>query len=160
MARTFTDKLRITLFRKQINDKPHLSYLTEKTDDEILVLLDSTVVPNSVDTNSIKYTLLFNLLFLENNYKRERVINHIKKIISLTGNLTKTEKMIIKFGLIHGFSSRNYRKEMFRYIKIPLALRDNGGGRKIITSYKFKEVFSFAYNLVKRGNNNERLPRI
>lgn len=157
---TFTDEIRLILLKKQILENSEIEFLSKLTDDELLSLLNLMVLPNSVDTKALQYTILFNLIFQENQYKRERVLKQIRKIISLTGELPKTEKTIIKFGLIQGFLSTNYRKEMFRYIKIPVGLRSNGGGRKIITSYKFKEVFYFAYNLIKRGKKNDRLPKL
>lgn len=157
---TFTDDIRLILFKKQIAENPRLDYLSNLSDEELFFLLNSTVVPNSVDIKALQYTLLFNLIFQENQYKRGRVLNQIKKIIALTDVLTKTEKTVIKFGLIQGFTSYNYRKEMFRYIKTPLGLRNSSGGRKIITSYKFKEIFYFAYKLIKRGKLNDRLPKL
>ena len=110
-------------------------------------------------SNSSISVLLFNLIFLDNQDKKDRILTQIKRVIALEKNLSKIEKMVIKFGIIHGFQSNNYRKEMFRFIKIPLALKSNNNGSKFISSYKFKEIFYFAYNLVKRGRTNDRPPK-
>jgi len=48
---------------------------------------------------------------------------------------------------------------MFRYIHIPIAIKTNSQGRKIISSLRFKEIFFFIFNLVSRGKKNERLPK-
>lgn len=155
----FTDKLRISIYRKQLEENKELSHLNDLTDEELLNLLNSTVLANAVDPNNIRYGLLFNLIFLDNQDKKDRILNQIKRVIALEKNLSKIEKMVIKFGIIHGFQSNNYRKEMFRFIKIPLALKSNNTGRKFISSYKFKEIFYFAYNLIKRGRTNDRPPK-
>jgi hypothetical protein len=155
---THTDNLRLLIFKKQIEDKG-LTYLSILSDKELLELMDSTVVANAVDLNAIKTTNMFGFIFIEKKERKERLKKDIEKIINLTNNLTKTEKVLIKFGLIIGFKSKNWKKEMFRYINTPLSLSKEATGRKIISSSKFKEIFYFIYNLVKRGKENERLPK-
>lgn len=155
---TFSDKLRLTLFKNQIKEK-ELDYLYNLSDEELEKLLNSTVIPNSVDLNATRYSLLFHLLFLESQEKKDRFLKQVKKVFLLDEKLSKIEKTLIKFGIIHNFESNSYRKELFRFIKTPLSLKTNNEGRKIISAYKFKEIFYFAYNLVKRGQNNERPPK-
>ena len=153
-----TDKIRLIIFRNQIEDRK-LDYLRNKTNDELLFLLDSTVIANSVDINALKITNLFGFLFIEKKDRKEKLAEDINKIINLTETLTKTEKVLIKFGLTIGFKSKSWRSEMFRYIKTPISLNKQSDGRKIISSIKFKEIFYFIYNLVNRGKSNARLPK-
>ena len=155
---THTDKLRLTIFRNQIEDK-ELVYLEAKSNEELLVLLDSTVIANSVDLNAIKITNLFGFVFIEKQERKERLAKDINDIINLTESLTKTEKVLVKFGLTVGFKSKSWRSEMFRYINTPISLTKQSEGRKIISSQKFKEIFYFIHNLVNRGKDNARLPK-
>lgn len=153
------DKVRLSLFKKQIKEQ-NIESLKDSTDEELLLILNSTVVCNAVEHNVLRYTIFYHLLFIEQKEKKEKAIEGIKKFIALEESLSKIEKMIIKFGIIHGFSSTNYRTEMFRYIKNPISLRKQNDGRKFISAYKFKECFGFAYNIVKRSLKNDRVPKI
>jgi len=155
---THTDKLRVIIFRNQIEDN-NLTYLSDISDEEIINLLNSTVIANSVDLNAIKITNLFGFIFIEKTERKERLAKDINKIINLSDSLTKTEKVLVKFGLTVGFKSKSWRTEMFRYINTPIALTKQSDGRKIISSIKFKEIFYFIYNLVNRGKANARLPK-
>ena len=155
---THSDKLRLIIFKNQIKDNK-LTYLEDVSDEELLKLLDSTVIANAVDLNAIKITNLFGSVFIDKKNRREDLYNDINKIFNLTESLTKTEKVLVKFGLTVGFSSKSWRKEMFRYINTPISLTKQSDGRKIISSTKFKEIFYFIYNLVTRGKENARLPK-
>lgn len=155
---THTDKLRLTIFKKQIEEND-LSLLEGVDDDSLLKIMDLSVVPNSVDLNAIKNTNMFAFLFIDKEERKQKLIKDINKIINFSMNLTKTEKTLIKFGLVVGFEGKNWKKEMFRYINTPISIKTNSQGRKIISSLKFKEIFFFIFNLVKRGKNNERLPK-
>jgi hypothetical protein len=155
---THTDSLRLTIFKKQIEDN-QLSKLEGVSNTELLKILDLAVVPNSVDLNAIKNTNMFAFLFIDKEERKQKLIKDINKIINFSLNLTKTEKTLIKFGLVVGFEGKNWKKEMFRYINTPISIKTNSQGRKIISSIKFKEIFFFIFNLVKRGKNNERLPK-
>jgi hypothetical protein len=154
----YPDKLRLKIFKNQIEENK-LDYLKDLTDTELLNLLDKTVLPNSVNINSLKQTIMFHLIFTEKQERKENIVKSINKIINFTFNLTKTEKVIIKYGVIKGFKTTLWRKEFFLYLKTPLALKSEVSGRKIMSSYKFKEIFFFAYNLVNRAKNNKRLPK-
>jgi hypothetical protein len=154
----YPDKLRLKIFKNQIEEF-NLDYLKTCSDEELLALLDKTVLPNSVSINALKQTIMFHLIFTEKQERKEKIVKSINKIVNFTYNLTKTEKVIIKYGVIKGFKTRLWRKEFFLYLKTPLALKSEFSGRKIMSSYKFKEIFFFAYNLVKRAKNNERLPK-
>lgn len=151
-------KLRIEIFKKQIEDL-NLATLKNVSDENLLKILDSAVLPNSVDSKAVRYSYLFHLIFLERDKDKDTFLTQISKLDILLNSLTKTEKVLIKFGIIKGFKSKNWRTEMFRFISIPLALTHQSSGRKIISSYKFKEIFYFIYNLVNRGKQNEQFPR-
>ena len=155
---THTDSLRLTIFKNQIEDN-NLDYLRNLSNDDLIKLMDSTVIANSVDLNAIKITNLFGFVFIEKTERKKMLANDINKIINLTESLTKTEKVLIKFGLTIGFKSKSWRTEMFRYINTPIALTKQSEGRKIISSEKFKEIFYFIHNLVNRGKENARLPK-
>lgn len=155
---TTTDSLRLEIFKKQIKEE-QLLYLNDLSDDELLKLLDSTVIANSPDSKSVRYMFLFHLLFCTSAEKKERIISQVDRLRRLEESLTKTEKTLIKFGLIHGFSSNNYRVELYRFIKKPISFNIIGSGRKIISSVHFRRIFYFAYNLVMRGKKNDRFPK-
>lgn len=155
---TKANKLRLHIMKQQIKENK-LDYLNNLDDKDILKLLDLAVLPNSMDSKSVRYGLIFNLLFTQNKNKKEILFNQLNRIKTLDTNLSRTERKILKFGIIHGFSSSNYRIELFRYINNPFMDREATNGRKFISSYKFKEIFKFAYNLIKRGKNNEQLPK-
>jgi len=154
----YPDRLRLLLFKNQIQEHD-LETLKNVPDSELIKILDSTVLPNSQSITALKQTVLFHFLFMEKKEKKEKLIQDINKIINFTMNLTKTEKIVIKYGVVKGFKTKFWRKEFFIFLKTPLALKTDSEGRKIMSSYTFKEIFFFAYNLVKRGKNNERLPR-
>lgn len=155
---THSDKLRLIIFKNQIKDNK-LTYLDGVSDDDLLNLLNSSVIANSVDLNAIKITNLFGSIFIDKKDRRSDLYDDINKIFNLTESLTKTEKVLVKFGLTVGFTSKSWRKEMFRYINTPISLTKQSDGRKIISSTKFKEIFYFIYNLVLRGKENARLPK-
>ncbi len=155
---TNSSRLRVEIFKKQIEDS-NLSILKSSSDEELLKILDASVLPNALDSKAVRYGFLFHLVFLERDIERKTFLSQINKLYNLVENLTKTEKILIKFGILKGFLSKNWRTELYRFISIPLAISSNSSGRKIISSPKFKEIFYFIYNLVKRGKNNEQFPR-
>lgn len=155
----YTDKIRLLLIKNQIEEN-NLTYLKDLSDDELIRLLDLMVIPNSVDINAIKQTNLFHFVFMEKQERKEKLIYDINKLINFAFNLTKTEKMIIKFGLVKGFKTSNAKSEFYRYLKEPLSLKSISDGRKFMAFRNFKEIFYFIYNLVTRGKSNDRLPKI
>ena len=158
MERKYPEKLRLLIFKNQIKEK-EISSLANLSDEELEVILNASVLPNAININALKQTIMFHFIFMEKTERKERLIKEINRIINFTLNLTKTEKVIIKYGIVKGFKTTFWRKEFFIFLKNPLALKADSTGRKIMSSYKFKEIFFFAYNLVKRGKNNERLPK-
>ena len=153
------DELRIEIFKRSLSDSER-EFFGGMQDLEILEFLNKTVIANSLDINTIKNTVFFGFLFIEKMSERERVRKDLEMIEKLSVELTKTEKTLIKFGVIKGFTSFNWRKEMHRYINIPInSDKRSLGGRKIIYSKKFEEIFSFIANLIKKGEKNGRFPR-
>lgn len=155
---TKANNFRLLIFKQQIEDKK-LKSLYDLSDGELMNILDSAVLPNSLDSKAVRYSFLFHLLFCENEEKKERLLKQIERLRNLETQLTKTEKMIIKFGVIHRFTTYNYRVEFYRYLNNPISTKVFGSGRKFMSSVKFKQIFSFAHNLVRRGRNNERFPK-
>lgn len=158
---TLTNRLRIQIFRDRLENDPSLIKLKDNklSDDEILNLLDAAVLPNSMDYNNLKYSLFFHLIFQQNQEKKERVFKQLKIIIANEAALERVERLIIKFGVLVGFKSRNYRSELFNYINNPINLRSSHQGRKYISSFKFKDIFYFAYHIVDRAKQNKLFPR-
>jgi len=154
----FPDKLRLTIFKNQIEEKK-LEYLKGLSDEELEAILNASVLPNAVNLNALKQSIMFHFIFMEKKERKEKLIKEINRIINFTMNLTKSEKVIIKFGVVKGYKTTLWKREFFNFLRTPLALKSEASGRKIMSSYKFKEIFFFAYNLVKRGKNNERLPK-
>jgi flagellar biosynthesis protein FlhB len=145
--------------KRQLNESALLSDKIKLNDIELLELLNISILPNAVDTKAIQYTFFFHLLFLDNKSKKIKIIERLKRLYSLLEELTKIERVVLKFGVVKGFLSNHYRKELFRYINEPLSLKTISSGRKIISSTKFKEIFYFSYSFIKRAENNLRLPK-
>ena len=61
---TLTNRLRIQIFRDRLENDPSLIKIKDNklSDSEILNLLDTTVLPNSMDYNNVKYALFFHLI--------------------------------------------------------------------------------------------------
>jgi len=156
---TKIDQNRVRIFRRIIRDKGW-THLVDREDEEILDMLNSTVLPNALSLNTVKNTVLFYFIFEERKKRQDEMIKQINSLINFALSLTKTEKMVIKHGVVNGFESRNWRAELWRYIQTPIALYAPSQNRKIISGKKFKEIFFFAYNLVKKGMENARPPRI
>jgi len=83
---THTDELRLILFKKQIEDS-NIDILEHSTDEELLIILDSSVIPNSVDINAIKNTNMFAFLFLDKEERKQKLIKDINKIINFSLDL-------------------------------------------------------------------------
>lgn len=158
MEKKYPERLRLLIFKNQIKEKK-IKFLEGLSDEELEKILNLTVLPNAISINALKQTIMFHFIFKEKQERKEKLIKEINRIINFTLNLTKTEKVIIKYGIVKGFETTLWKKEFFLFLKNPLALKSDSTGRKFMSSYKFKEIFFFAYNLVKRGKNNERLPK-
>ena len=153
------DETRIIIFKRLLSDEER-EIFSQISDEDLLVILNKTVLPNSLDINSMKNTMFFGMLFTNSKIERTRLYKDLGFIKMLNEQLSKTESMMLKFGAIKGFTTNNWRKEMFRYINIPTNSDPRSmGGKKIIYSKKFEELFFFVYNIIKKGENNGRFQR-
>ena len=158
------NELKITVFNRTLEEKYYsnpekynaLKDLLALSDEEKLAILDASVLPNSVDINSIKYHIFFGYLFGD-----KKRFNELNKFLSIVINtmstLTKSEKEIMKYGYIQGFSKKD---PLYNY---HLFIKHNLRGEKIekqkkTTLYGFKKVFNFIYRIIKKGELNERFP--
>lgn len=161
---TINDKDRVNAFRRIIINSPtteNLYKLNDLSDNELLVILDSTILPNSISVNNLKYTLLFTQLFAAGNVERKKVIDSCEKIKELFNLLSKSEKDLLKFGYFRGFDIFNWQKQMNKFISF--STNPEVGElkmKKTITSYTFERIFPFIYTLISRGEKNEQFPRV
>lgn len=161
---TTNDKDRVNAFRRIIINSPtnqSLFKLNDLSDNELLIVLDSTILPNSISVNNLKYTLLFTQVFALGKVERDKIFNSVDKIKELFELLTKSEKDLLKFGFFYGFDIFNWQKQMNRFIQN--STNPEVGElkmKKTITSYTFQRIFPYIYNIVTRGEKNEQFPRI
>lgn len=161
---TINDKDRVNAFRRIIINSPtteNLYKLNDLSDNELLVILDSTILPNSISVNNLKYTLLFTQLFAAGNVERKKVIDSCEKIKELFNLLSKSEKDLLKFGYFRGFDIFNWQRQMNKFISF--STNPEVGElkmKKTITSYTFERIFPFIYTLISRGEKNEQFPRV
>ncbi len=161
---TVNDKDRVNAFRRIIINSPtneSLYKLNDLSDNDLLIVLDSTILPNAISTNNLKYTLLFTQIFSLGKTERNKIFDSIDKVKELFDLLSKSEKDLLKFGFFYGFDIFNWQKQMNRFIQT--STNPEVGElkmKKTITSYTFQRIFPFIYTLVKRGEKNEQFPRI
>jgi len=152
-------RIRIKLFRETIENDDKFAQYRKLSDDEVLELLDITVLPNAVSVTAVKYSFMFNLLFEQSRVKREVLIKDLEKITFFVNSLSKIEKVSIKYAVLVRFKTNSWRVEFFKFLKTPLNLDNESPGRKFMSKTKFKELFFFAKNLSRRAIKNERLPK-
>ena len=145
----------VDLYKEQLFKKHNINLSKNFNKEEILLLLNSSVLPNSMNINTVKYSLFFTLLFLSKE-RKQKIINDINRIINIINNLESYEITILKFAFLNKFESKYPKKEFWRFLKEPIDTKREG--RKILSYRKFRSVFYFAYNLIKKGENNERFP--
>ena len=149
---------RLQIF-KRVLQKKGIEILDSASDEELLEILNSSVLANSTNLNAVKNTYFFSKFFLHGERERIRLSKDMEKLNSLYENISQSERTLFRFGVFNGFLSRNWRTEMFRYINLPIGNNKNLGGKKIIYSKKFQEIFYFVYNTVSKGEENGRFPR-
>lgn len=161
---TINDKDRVNAFRRIIINSPtneSLFKLNDLPDNELLIILDSTILPNAISINNLKYTLLFTQLFSAGKVERNKVFDSVDKIKELFDLLTKSEKDLLKFGYFRGFDIFNWQRQMNKFISF--STNPEVGElkmKKTITSYTFQRIFPFIYTLISRGEKNEQFPRV
>ena len=156
---TKREKIQVSIFRNQIEEF-ELNYLKDLSDLELLDLLNKTVLPNSLSQKTVRNTVFFHFIFAEKKDRAEDMKKSLSYYINYVDNLTKVEKIIIKYAVLIGFKTNNWRKEFFIYLKTPLNLKGDNPGRKIMASYNFKDIFFFAKKLAQKAKENANLPRL
>jgi len=157
--RTKMELLRLEVFKNSLQ-KNDLINIYNLDSDTLEKLLDLAVIPNSLNTTAVKYSIYFNYLFIQKKPRKENFVNFINNIINHINDLSITEKNIIKYGLLHRFETNSWKAELYKYLKSPLGLHGNASGRKILSGTKFKETFFFAKNLCDRALKNKKFPKI
>lgn len=147
---------RIFVYRRIIKDNDKLNFLMDLSDNDLLEILNSTVLPNSINMNSFKYSLFFNSLF--NNKETEKVI---KKFSIFKNILTRVEKDIFKFGFYYGFNNNLSQSQYVRFVSNSLKIEEGElKTKKRIPAIIFDNIFHFVYKVIKKGERNGQFPRL
>jgi len=150
--------LRLEIFKKSLSDKER-DVLLKFSNDELLAILNKAVLPNAYSINAVKNTHFFGRIF-HNSRDVERFSKDILGLDILLINLSKIERTLIKFGALKGFSTPSWQTQMYRFIHTPLNLDNRTlGGRKLVYSRTFEEIFPFIYKIIKKGEKNDRFPK-
>lgn len=160
---TIKEQERVIVFKRIITSSSHnevLYKLKDFSDNELLTILNSTVLPNAISQDNIKYSVLFSMLTSKSNKERnsiQKIFSDIKKLFEA---LSTSEKDLLKFGMFYGFTSINWKSQMNRYISLSSnPVVGELMSKKKISSYFFETIFPFVYSLIKKGEKNERFPR-
>ena len=151
-----TDQERVVSFKNIIHSNEKLSFLESCSEEELLDILNASIIPNSISKNILHFTLFFNFIF---HGKRE-----IEKIFSkmsiLTQVFSKTGKDIVKVGYFYGFDSQNAEYHFHRYLKLNADIsKGELEYRKRVPFREFIEYFYFVQTILSRGVKNGRFPR-
>lgn len=160
---TVNEQERVLIYRRIVdecqNKNSGIYLLKNCSDEQLLEIINSAVLPNSISLDALKNSYLFNMLY--SSKKNKATINKsLSNIEELINTMQNTEKSLLKFGLFNGFRVFNWRFQMGRYVKISTdpsigELQAN----KQISTYIFERIFPFAYSIISRGEKNERFPR-
>jgi hypothetical protein len=160
---TVNEQERVLIYRRIVdecqNKNSGIYLLKNCSDEQLLEVINSAVLPNSISLDALKNSYLFNMLY--SSKKNKATINKsLSNIEELINTMQNTEKSLLKFGLFNGFRVFNWRFQMGRYVKISTdpsigELQAN----KQISTYIFERIFPFAYSIISRGEKNERFPR-
>lgn len=156
-----TNEIQRVISYKRLIEKQNLSHkISHISDEELLILLNSAVLPNAISKDNLKYTLLFNLLFAQNKKEVHEIDSIFKNIKELFLLLSRTEKDLIKFGYFYGFKYYNWEYVMNLFIKNSSnPFKGKLIKQKIISSVVFKKIFPFIYNIIDKAEKNDRFPR-
>jgi len=164
MKITENDRERIFIFRRVLEEnndiESPLFKLKNCTDNELLDILNSTVLANSISLNVFRYSSLFNILISKNAIARKKVSDSFKKIEELASLMSSSEKDLLKFGLFSGLTIYNWRLQLKRYSSnsCDLDITPLKTSKKI-SSYNFSRIFPFIYSIISKGEKNEKFPR-
>lgn len=146
---------RVYIFRRIISKDKNLDFLSELSDEKLLSILNSSILPNSISKNNLKYTLFSN--YIMNNAETEKNVLKFSKIPAI---LSRVEKDIFKFGVFYGFDSYNASYQFSKFIKTST---DISVGkleiRKKVSSKFFEDIFDFMYKIIYKGETNGQFPR-
>lgn len=153
---TKSEQERVIIWRRMIKDKEFFKDINDLQDEDLLVILNSTVLPNSISLSNMKYTLFFSFL-----YRKKETVSFIKILTRLWETFTPSEKDLSKFGLMYGFDSYEWRYQIGRYVKTSSNIEKGDlFYPKEISANTFKQIFDFIYKIIYKGEKNERFPRI
>lgn len=161
---TNNDKDRVIIYRRMINGskpKDFLYKFKDFTDSELLELLNSCVLPNSISINVLRNTLLNSQVIAGSKAQRNIIYKACDNIKELFEIMSRSEKDLLKYGIFYGFDFYNWKDQMHKYIS--MSSNPTTGElkmKKAISSYSFQRVFPFVYSLIKRGEKNGKFPRI
>lgn len=161
---TVNEQERVLIYRRIINECTNntsgLFLLKDCSDEQLLEIINSSVLPNSISIDALKNTYLFNMLY-SNKKNKTNIEKSLLNIKELVNTMQNTEKSLLKFGLFNGFRVFNWRYQMGRYVKLST---DPSVGElqlnKQISSYIFERIFPFAYLILSKGEKNGKFPRI
>lgn len=161
---TVNEKERVLIYRRIIDEchenSSGLFLLKGCSDEQLLEIINSSVLPNAISIDALKNTYLFNMLY-SNTKNKLNISKSLKNIEELVKTMSIPEKSLLKFGLFNGFRVFNWRYQMGRYVKI--STDPSVGelqGNKQISSYIFERIFPFSYLILSKGEKNDKFPRI
>jgi len=148
------DKLKILIFKQNLIENKIEHLFQNISDEEILLILNSSLIPNSINQQGIKNSFMSYLLFESETKNREKLLNDFQEIYFFIKNMPKVEKSIIRFFIFNGLkASNNWYVEKKRFENNNIGHFSANSGRKRISNNKFKEVFPSVkriyFNLLK-----------
>lgn len=153
---TRSDQERVIIWRRMIKDKDFFIDIDKMKDEDLLIILNSTVLPNSISLSNMKYSLFFSFL-----YRRKETEKYILKLKELYENFSSYEKDLSKFGIMYGFDSYDWRYQIGRYVNTSSNIEKGElFYPKEISARTFESIFDFIYKIIYKGEKNERFPRI
>jgi len=159
---TINEQERVLIFRRIIkeSDNKIINSFKDYSDTELLNILNETVLPNSISIDNLKYTLFFNLISNPKKQNLDRVSKALEKIKELYLSMSKLERDVLKFGLFFGYKIFNWKYQMNRYVSNSSSPEKGElEFKKNTSSFFFKKFFPFAFNIINRGEKNERFPK-
>lgn len=147
---TKSDQERVVVYRRILGEK-----LLSLNDREVLDILNAAIIPNALSMTAFKYSTLISLTF-----SKAQTLKSFEKIKRLVDILNPLERSLIKFGVLHGFDSFNGGYQYTRFISLSLDIGKANIGKKKISEAYFEKIFPFIYQLIFRGEKNERFPRV
>lgn len=156
-----SDQERVISFKRILTDKDIYSKLDNIKDEDLLIILDSAVLPNALSIDNLKYSLLLNYVFSKGKRDVLNIDNNIKNIKELFLLLSRTERDLLKYGYFYGFKYYSWEYVLGHFVKIS---SDPSKGKlmkqKVVSSIVFRKVFPFIYHIINKAEKNDRFPRL